>query len=49
MHIPPLFHAVDLQTHVNAVSLYAASGPLHPVQTVSLLHPVQLLLQAKFL
>ncbi len=49
MHIPPLYHDIDLQTHVNAGSLYAASEPRHPVQTVALLHPEQLLLQAKFL
>ncbi len=46
MQVPVLFHAVDLQTHVNAGSLYAESVPAHPVQTVALLHPVQLLLQA---
>jgi hypothetical protein len=49
MHIPPLFHAVDLQTHVYAGSLYIASKPIHPVQTVALVHPVQLLLQPKLL
>ncbi len=48
MHIPPLSHAVDLQMHANIGSLWAASEPLHPVQVVALLHPVQLLLQAKF-
>ncbi len=48
MHIPPLFHAVDLQTHVNTGSLYSASEPPHPVQTVALVHPEQSLLQAKF-
>ncbi len=47
MHVPPLFHAVDLQIHVNVGSLYSESEPLHVVQTVSLVHPVQLLLQAK--
>ncbi len=47
MHVPPLFQALDLQMHVYASSLNAASKPVHPVQTVSLLHPVQLLLQAK--
>ncbi len=46
MQIPPLFHAVDLQIHVNKGSLYAASEPLHPVQMLALLHPVQLILQA---
>ncbi len=45
VHIPALFHAVDLQVHVNAGSLSAESEPTHPVQTVELLHPVQLLLQ----
>ncbi len=49
MHVPPLFHAVDLQTQVYAGSLYAASETIHPVQTVALVHPVQLLLQAKLL
>jgi hypothetical protein len=48
MHVPSLFHAVALQTHVNAGSLKAESVPLHPLQTVSLMHPVQLLLHAKF-
>ncbi len=47
MHIPPLFHAVDLQTHVYAGSLYNESEPLHPVQIFVLLHSVQLLLQTK--
>jgi hypothetical protein len=46
VHVPPLFHAVALQAHVYAGSLCAASEPLHTVQTVSLLHFVQLLLQA---
>ncbi len=46
MQVPALFHAVDMQTHVNAGFLYAASAPAHPVQTVALVHPVQLLLQA---
>ncbi len=49
MHIPPSFHAVNLHTHVNAGSLYAASDPTHPVHTVALVHPEQLLLQAKIL
>ncbi len=49
VHVPPLFHAVDLQIHVNAGSLYAESEPVHAVQTVALVHPVQLLLQAKLL
>ncbi len=49
MHVPPLFHAVDLQTQVYAGSLYAASEPIHPIQKVALVHPVQLLLQAKLL
>ncbi len=47
VHVPPLFHAEDLQTHVFAESLSAESEPLHPVQKVSFMHPVQLLLQAK--
>ncbi len=42
MQIPSLFHAVDLQTHVKAGSLSAESVPLHPVQTIELVHPVQL-------
>ncbi len=46
MQVPPLFHAVDLQPHVNAGSLSAESVPRHPIQTVALMHPVQLLLQA---
>jgi hypothetical protein len=49
VHVPPLFHAVDLQTHVYDGSLYAESDPLHPMQTVALVHPVQLILQAKLL
>ncbi len=49
MQVPPLFQAVDLQIHVNAGSLYTESLPLHPVQIVALLHPVQLLLQAIFI
>ncbi len=48
MHIPPLFHAEDLHKHVNAGSRNAESEPLHAVQTMSLKHPVQLLLQTKF-
>ncbi len=48
MQIPPLFHAVDLQIHVYDDSLYAESEPEQAVQTVALVHPVQLLLQAKF-
>jgi hypothetical protein len=47
VHVPPLFHAVDLQTHAYARSLYKESEPLHPEQTLALLHPVQLILQAK--
>ncbi len=46
MQVPALFQDVDLQAHVNAGSLYAASVPAHPVQTVAPVHPVQLLLQA---
>ncbi len=48
MHVPPLFHAVDLQTHVNIGSLYAESEPLHALQTLSFTHPVQLLLHTTF-
>jgi hypothetical protein len=48
VHNPSLFQEVDLQTHVDTGSLYAESVPLHVVQTVALVHPVQLLLQAKF-
>jgi hypothetical protein len=46
VHVPPLFHAEDLQLHVNAVSLSAESLPTHPVHRVALMHPVHLLLQA---
>ncbi len=48
MHIPPLFQAVDLQVQVNVGSLKAESMPAHPLQIVALVHPVQLILQAKF-
>ncbi len=48
MHVPPLFHAVDLQTHVNNGSLYVESEPMHDMQIVALVQEVQLLLQAKF-
>ncbi len=44
MHVPALFHAVDLQIQVNVGSLKAASAPLHEVHTVALVHYVQLLL-----
>ncbi len=47
MHVPALFHAVDLQTHVNAGSLCIASKPIHAMQTVELVHSVHLLLQPK--
>ncbi len=47
MHVPVLSQAVDIQIHVYAGSLYSESKPLHPVQKSSLVHPVQLLLQAK--
>ncbi len=47
MHVPPLFHAVEMQTHVYAGSLYTESKPPHPMQIAALVHPVQLLLQAK--
>ncbi len=46
VQIPPLFHAVDLQIQVNAGSLNDKSEPLHPVQIVALVQPVQLVLQA---
>ncbi len=49
MQVPPLFHAVDLQAHANAGSLYAESVPIHPVQKVVFVHPLQLLLQALIL
>ncbi len=48
VHVPPLFHAVDLQIHVNAGSLNVESEPIHPMQAVALMQPVQLILQAKF-
>ncbi len=47
MHVPALFHDVDLQIQVNVRSLKAASEPLHTVHTVSLVHDVQLLLHAE--
>ncbi len=47
MQIPPSFHVVDLQAHVDVGSLYAESVPEHPVQLVAFVHPVQVLLQAK--
>ncbi len=47
MHVPPLFHAVELHIQVNVGSLKAASEPLHTVQTVALVHYVQLLLHAE--
>ncbi len=47
MHVPALFHAVDLQIQVNVRSLKAASKPLHTVHTVALVHYVQLLLHAE--
>jgi hypothetical protein len=46
VQIPPLFHAVDLQMHVNAGSLYSKSEPVHPIHTVALVQSLQLLLQA---
>ncbi len=46
MHVPALFHAVDLQIQVNVGSLKAASEPLQTVQTVAFMHYVQLLLHA---
>ncbi len=48
MHVPPLIHAMDLQAQVNTGSLKEESVPLHPVQTIALVHPAQILLQAKF-
>ncbi len=48
MHIPSLFHAVALQTQVNAGSLNAKSEPIHSMQTVELVQLEQLVLQAKF-
>ncbi len=36
-----------MQTHVNVGSLYAESVPVHPVQLVAFVHPVQVVLQAK--
>jgi hypothetical protein len=33
--------------HVNYGSLKLESKPIHPVQIVALVHPVQLILQAK--
>jgi hypothetical protein len=47
MHIPPLFHAVDLQAQTYAESLYSESVPLQPRQKVAFVHYVQLILQAK--
>jgi hypothetical protein len=47
VHVPPLFHAVELHIQVNVGSLKAASEPLHTVQTVALVHYVQLLLHAE--
>jgi hypothetical protein len=38
MHVPALFHAVDMQIQVNVGSLKAASEPLHTVQTVAFVH-----------
>ncbi len=48
MHVPPLFHAEDLQIHDYVRSLCVESEPLHVVQTVALVHAVQLLLHANF-
>jgi hypothetical protein len=47
MHVPALFHAVELQIQVNVGSLKAASEPLHTVHTVAFVHYVQLLLHAE--
>ncbi len=49
VHIPPLFHAVDLQIQVYSLSLYSESKSLQTLQIVALVHSVQLLLQAKLL
>jgi hypothetical protein len=50
VHIPVLFHAVEVQTlHVYSGSLKDPSEPVHSIQTIALVHPVQLGLQAKFL
>ncbi len=46
MQVPPSFHAVDLQAHAEAASLYAESASIHPIQAVALVHPEQLALQA---
>ncbi len=46
MHVPALFHAVDLQAHTIAGSLKALSVPIQPVQKVAFVHPLQLILQA---
>ncbi len=47
MHVPALFHAVDMQMQVNVGFLKAASEPLHIVHTVEFVHYVQLLLHAE--
>ncbi len=47
MHVPALFHVVDLQIQVNVTSLKAGSELLHAVQTVALMHYAQLLLHAE--
>ncbi len=49
VQIPPLFHAVDLQIQVNVGSLNDESEPLHPVQIVALVQPVQFVLQAFYI
>jgi hypothetical protein len=49
VHIPPLFHAVNLQTQVNDGSLKAESDPIQPMQAVALVQPLQLLLHAKLI
>jgi hypothetical protein len=48
VHVPALFHAVDLQIQVKVGSLKAASKTLHTVHTVALVHYVQLLLHAEW-
>jgi hypothetical protein len=49
VQIPPLVHAVDLQMQVNVGSLNDESEPLHPVQIVALVQPVQFVLHAIYI
>ncbi len=46
MQVPALIHAVDLQAHANVGSLSTESVPIHPIQKVEFMHPLQLLLHA---